>query len=291
MKLNYIKHKIANLINITKIVTIHYYEFNKNFCYDGESHNFWEMVYVDAGNVKIKANSKEFHLKQGEIIFHKPNEFHTLETDNETAANVFVISFVCSSESMRFFKGKTMAVPLKLKKHISAIIKEYSQTFNSMATEDIRLELKENPPIGGQQMIKTHLEQFLIMLIRSENNNHDLRIFPSKESMENHLVSQVIQIIEENTYNKISVDQICSKLNFSHTYLSKIFKTNTDYTILEYIHMNKIREAKKLIREERYNFTQISDLLVFDNPHYFSTVFKKYSNMTPTDYKNSVKKP
>lgn len=291
MKLNYIKHKIANLINITKIVTIHYYEFNKNYCYDGESHNFWEMVYVDSGNVKIKANSKEFHLKQGEIIFHKPNEFHTLETDNETVANVFVISFVCSSESMRFFKGKTMAVPLKLKKHISAIIKEYSQTFNSMATEDIRLELKENPPIGGQQMIKTHLEQFLIMLIRSENNNHDLRIFPSKESMENHLVSQVIQIIEENTYNKISVAQICSKLNFSRTYLSKIFKTNTDYTILEYIHMNKIREAKKLIREERYNFTQISDLLVFDNPHYFSTVFKKYSNMTPTDYKNSVKKP
>ena len=291
MKLNYIKHKIANLISISKIVTIHYYEFDKNFSYDGESHNFWEMVYVDAGNVKIKANNKEFHLKQGEIIFHKPNEFHTLKTDKETAANVFVISFVSSSESMRFFKGKTMTVPSKLKKYISTIIEEYSQTFNSMATEDIKLELKENPPIGGQQMIKTCLEQFLIMLIRSENDNHDLRIFPSKESMENHLVSHVIQIIEENTYNKISVDQICKKLNYSRTYLSKIFKTTSGYTILEYILMNKIREAKKLIREEKYNFTQISDLLAFDNPHYFSTVFKKLSHMTPTSYKNSVKKP
>ena len=117
-----------------------------------------------------------------------------------------------------------------------------------------------------------------------------MRIFPSKESMENHLVSQVIQIIEENTYNKISVDQICSKLNYSRTYLSKIFKTTSSYTILEYILRNKIREAKKLIREERYNFTQISDLLCFDNPHYFSTVFKKISNMTPTNYKNSVKR-
>lgn len=291
MKLNYIKHKFANLISISKIVTIHYYEFDKNFYYDGESHNFWEMVYIDAGNVKIKANNKEFHLKQGEVIFHKPNEFHTLKTDNENAANVFVISFVCSSESMSFFKGKTMTVPSKLKKYIYTIIEEYSLTFKSMATEDIKLELKENPPIGGQQMIKTYLEQFLIMLIRSENDNHNLRIFPSKEIMENHIVSQVIQIIEENTYGKITVDQICTKLNYSRAYLSKIFKTTTGYTILEYILMNKIREAKKLIREERYNFTQISDLLSFDNPHYFSSVFKKIANMTPTAYKNSVKKP
>lgn len=291
MKLNYIKHKIANLISVSKIVTIHYYEFDKNFHFDGESHNFWEMVYIDAGSVKIKANNKEVCLKQGEVIFHKPNEFHALKTDNETAANVFVISFVCSSESMNFFKGKTMIVPSTLKKHISTIIEEYSLTFNSMTTEDVKLELKENPPIGGQQMIKTYLEQFLIMLIRNENDNHNPRVFPSKEIMENHLVSQVIQTITENTYSKISVDQICAELNYSRTFLSKLFKANTGYTILEYITKNKIREAKKLIREERYNFTQISDLLAFDNPHYFSTVFKKYSAMTPTVYKNSVKKP
>ncbi len=291
MGLNYIKHKIANLINITKIVTIHYYEFDKNYVYDGESHNFWEMVYVDAGNVKIKANNKDFYLKQGEVIFHKPNEFHTIETDKDASANVFVISFVSSSEAMSFFKGKTMTVPSKLKKHIGIIIEEYYETFNSMGTSDIKLVLKENPPIGGQQMIKTYLEQFLIMLIRSESDNRDLKIFPSKESMENHLVSQIIQFIEENTYNKISVQDLCDKLNYSRPYISKIFKSVSGYTILEYILKTKIREAKKLIREEKYNFTQISDLLGFDNPHYFSTVFKKVSNMTPTEYKNSAKNP
>ena len=291
MKLNYIKHKIANLINITKIVTIHYYELNKNYCYDGEKHNFWEMVYVDAGNIRISTDDKEFHLKQGEIIFHKPNEFHTLKTDPETTANAFVISFVCSSESMSFFKDKTMTVPSNLKKIISSIIEEYFLTFEPMSSEDIKLEMKENVPIGSQQMIKIYLEQFLILLIRSDNNIRNTRIFPSKESMENHLVSQIIQIVEENTYNKITVEQICTQLNYSRTYISKLFKTVSDYTISEYILKHKIREAKKLIREEKYNFTQISDMLAFDNPHYFSTVFKKISNMTPTDYKNSVKKP
>ncbi len=290
MKSDYIKHKIANLLSINKIVSIHYYELDKNFCFDGESHNFWEMVYVDAGQVIINADNREHHLKQSEIIFHKPNEFHTLKADQKTVANVFVFSFVCSSKSINFFKDKTMTVPDKLKKYIAMIIEEYYQTFNPMYADDKKLELKENPPIGGQQMIRTHLEQLLILLIRSELDNHALRIFPTKESMENHLVSEIMHIIEENTYHKISVEDICEQLNYSRAYLSKIFRATSGYTILKYVLMNKMREAKKLIREGQYNFTQISDLLCFDNPHYFSTVFKKMTNMTPTNYKNSVKK-
>lgn len=291
MKLDYIKHKIANLITINKIVTIHYYELNKNFLYDGESHNFWELVFVDAGQIIVKSNEKEQVLKQGEIIFHKPNEFHSLKADKISAANIVVISFVCSSNAMSFFKGKSMTVPSKLKKHISSIVEEYSETFNPMAIEDKKLEIKESSLIGGQQMIRTYLEQLLIALIRSEQHKQDLRVFPSKESMDNHLITQMMQIIEENTYNRISVEQICDQLNYSRAYLSKIFKKASGYTILEYILKHKIREAKKLIREEKYNFTQISDLLAFDNPHYFSRVFKKIANMTPSEYKNSIRNP
>ena len=64
MKSDYVKHKIANLISINKIVSIHYYELNEQFCYDGESHDFWEMVYVDSGKVNINAGGKEVSLKQ-----------------------------------------------------------------------------------------------------------------------------------------------------------------------------------------------------------------------------------
>ena len=78
------------------------------------------------------------------------------------------------------------------------------------------------------------------------------------------------------------------ELNYSRTYLSKIFKLHSGHTISEYITMLKIQEAKKLIRQERYTFTEISDMLSFDNPHYFSTVFKRKTNMTPSEYKNSV---
>lgn len=290
MKLNYVKHKIVNLIPISKIVTMHYYEFDKTFSFAGESHNFWEMVYVDTGQVDIRANHKDYQLKQGDIIFHKPNEFHTLKSGNNAAANVFVISFVCSSEAMNFFKGKSLNVPTKLRRYVYMLLEEYLQTFQSMSVEDIQLELKENPPIGGQQMIKTLLEQFLILLIRNESESQNLRLFPSKESMENHLVSQMMHFIDDNLYSNLPVEKLCKEFNYSRAYLSKIFKDFSGYTILEYINAQKIREAKKLIRDGNYNFTQISDMLAFDNPHYFSRVFKRITDMTPSDYKKSSRR-
>ena len=289
MKSKYVKHKISNLININKIVTIHYYEFDKDFRYSGERHDFWELVYVDSGVIEVSTDENTTILKQGQVVFHKPNEFHSLKADNKNAANVFVFSFDCSSEAMHFFEEKTIPVPSNLKKYISAIVEEHNETFFPMLLHDKKLNIKDNPPIGSQQMIKTYLEQFLILLMRHEQDKRNLRVFPSKESMENHLVSEILKWIDNNVDTEISITQICEEFNYSRAYLAKIFKQETDYTMLEYIMQQKIKKAKKLIREKNMNFTQISDALSFDNPHYFSRVFKRVTNMSPTDYKNSLK--
>ncbi len=288
MKLNYVKHKLANLISINKIVTIHQYEFGKDFHFEGESHNFWEMVYADKGRVRIKAGTREFFLESGEVCFHKPNEFHSISGDNITSSEVFVISFVCSSSAIDFFKNKHTRVPTALKKHISLIMEESKRTFELMPVTGISLNIKEDALPGGQQLIRIHLEEFLILLMRAESEEKNTRLFPTKESMENHIVAEMISVIEDNIYNRISVSDICERLNYSRAYLSKIFKNTTSYTILEYINNLKIKEAKRLIRENLYNFTQISDKLMFDNPHYFSRVFKRVTGHTPGEYKNSV---
>lgn len=287
MKLNYTKHRLANLISINKIVTVHYYEFSKNFSFEGESHNFWEMVYVDKGQVNIRAGSRQFTLRQGQVAFHKPNEFHTICTDGINAAEVFVIAFVCSSASMEFFKKNVTSLSSQLKKQMYMLTRECLSTFEVMPVTGIELIIKEDAPIGGQQMIRIHLEEFLIMLIR-ESSSKEASFFPTKESMENHLVAQMISTIEENVMSKISVESICTKMNYSRAYLSGIFKSSTGITIGEYITKLKINKAKKLIRKGTYTFSQISDMLCFDNQHYFSRVFKKVTNFTPTQYKNSI---
>ena len=51
------------------------------FSFTGESHDFWELVYADKGDVTVFADDKSFVLEQGNVIFHKPNEWHNVRAN------------------------------------------------------------------------------------------------------------------------------------------------------------------------------------------------------------------
>ena len=73
--MQFTKIKLENCITVDSVYTIHYFEYTNNFYYAGESHDFWEFVYVDKGSVDICMDDKQITLKKGDIAFHQPNEF------------------------------------------------------------------------------------------------------------------------------------------------------------------------------------------------------------------------
>ncbi len=289
MKATFIKTQLTNFVNITQIVTIHYYEFDKNFSFGGESHNFWEMVYVDKGKVLVTNETDEIILSQGDIVFHKPNEFHAIRS-YESEPNFFVITFVCKSPSMAFLEDYHTKLDEKLKPFISSIIKESDLTFIIPKNDPSLKKLikKDDAIIGGEQFIKTYLEQLLILLIRNVQKVNEFNIFTTKQSMENHLIDSVKSYIEEHVESKIKISDICAKLGYSKSYLCKIFGEQTGQSIANYGTLTKIKHAKQLIRENRLNFSQISDKLNFETSQYFSRVFKRITGMTPTEFKQTL---
>ncbi len=289
MKATYIKTQIKNVINISKIVTVHYYEFDRNFLYKGEKHDFWEMVYVDKGKVIVSREKEDILLGQGEIVFHRPNEFHAIRS-HESSPNFFVLSFVCSSPMMKYLEKYHGALEDNLKPFISAILKEAEATFILPKNDTELKELKKvsSPVIGGEQMIKTYLEQLLISLVRNTLKVGKMQVFSSRQSMENHLIVSIKKYIEISLDKPFKISHLCASLGYSKSYLSKIFQSQTKNSIYNYMLEEKIKKAKALIREGVMNFSQISDLLSFDNPQYFSRVFKRVTGMTPTEFKNTL---
>jgi YesN/AraC family two-component response regulator len=59
--------------------------------------------------------------------------------------------------------------------------------------------------------------------------------------------------------------------------------------IMEHFSHLKVDAAKQMIRENEYNFTEISEKLGFNTPQYFTTVFRRISGMSPSEYEKSVK--
>ncbi len=289
MKPTYVKTGLPSIVNISKIVTIHYYEFDKNFIFKGESHDFWEMVYIDKGRVLVRCDDNEITLGQGEIVFHRPNEFHSIRA-LDSAPDFFVVSFVCNSPSMQYFEKYHTTLDKTLKSFISSVIKESEQAYIIPKNDPHLKKLVKKPDIaiGSEQLIKTYLEQLLIFLIRSITKKGETNVFPTKESMENHLVTAIRELIHDNIEENLYVTDVCTLLGYSKSYLSRLFSEQTGETIANYSVHTKIDRAKQLIREDRLNFAQISDKLSFDNPQYFSRVFKRITGMSPTEFKRSL---
>lgn len=289
MKVTYIKTNLPSIINVSKIVTIHYDEYDKNFVFEGEKHDFWELVYVDKGQVEICRDNTSLTLSQGEMIFHRPNEFHSIRAYN-SSPNFFVISFVCSSPAMLYFEGFHTVLDKELKPFLSSIMHEAEKTFEIPKNDPFlnKLKKKENAAIGGEQLIKLYLEELMILLVRSIIEKKQGTVFPSKESMESHLVTDIKNYIEEKTTEVFRIDTLCRHIGYGKSYVSRMFHEQTGETLGSFATKMKIKKAKQLIRESNYNFTQISDALAFDNPQYFSRVFKRVTGMTPTEFKASM---
>ncbi|MCU4733594.1 AraC family transcriptional regulator [Bacillus cereus] len=92
--------------------------------------------------------------------------------------------------------------------------------------------------------------------------------------------------ISKNIYQEISLKQLACITNKNSMYLSTLFKKEVGMTLSEYIHRDKVEEAKKLLTLTNYSLLEISTLLNFNNQSYFNKVFKKYTGNTPNQYRN-----
>ena len=283
-------HKISNLLNIQKIVTIHYQSLEKNYSFPEEKHDFWEINYADKENVSIGIEGEKILLKQGEILFIKPNQRHFVESGDKEP-NLFIISFVCRSESMNFFIDKKYTVPEHYRYLLQNIMSEANETFQLPDFDPnlTELKLKDSPNLGGEQVLKNQLELLFIYLLRLANNqNAQQEFFVSKITSSSDLQDEIVCYLSSKIYDTLSLDELCEKLHYGKTHLCSFFKQKTGASIYQTYLKLKIDEAKKLIRRKN-SFSEIAELLCFDSVSHFNFVFRKHTGMTPSEYKNSIK--
>src|SRR5262245_32166435 len=101
---DYQRTLLAPTIVIDRLITMFYFEFGRDYVFSGESHNFWELLYVDRGEIEVMADEERHLLTQGMMIFHKPNEYHRFYAVGGKAPNVIVMTFECESEAIGQFR-------------------------------------------------------------------------------------------------------------------------------------------------------------------------------------------
>ena len=284
----YIGTRLKDDIAISEIVTIHYFEFSKDYKFGGETHDFWELVYVDSGELTATTKKAEQHLKKGELIFHSPGEWHSLRADGIKAASAIIVSFRCQSEAMKKTSERIFQLGSEERSLLSEIIKEAGNAFDSPLSDLVtpKLHRKNEQLFGAEQLIKINLCKMIITLLREDR--HPLNT-SAKRNLDEGLFGEITEFLANNIDKKLSLDDVAHYAKISKTSLKKLFFEKAGCGVCEYFIRLKIDKAKTYIRESNYNFTQIAEMLGYSNVHYFSAQFKIRVNMSPTEYAGSIK--
>lgn len=295
--MTYVPTNLKRDIVIDSIVTIHYFEYMKDFIFHGESHDFWEFLYVDKGSVQVQSGLNHHLLNAGDVIFHMPNEFHNIRSVGSSSPNLIAVSFLTSSKSMKALERKHYTLTMEERMLISYLINAAKECFfTPMHLPSIeQVQLKENACFGSQQMVLMYLELFLLNVIRYHSCSHPNLPMHCSDLSSNDFsgkkkqLEPILQYMQYHVCECLTLPVICEKFSLSRSSLQSLFHNEKGCGVIEYFNRLKIQRAKDIIREGDMNFTEISYYLSYSSLPYFSRCFKKETGMSPAEYASSVK--
>ena len=286
---------LEDSVTINRIISVHYFQYMSDFSFPGESHDFWELVCVDRGEIDALAGDRRLTLKKGNILFHKPNEFHNVLTNGKVSPSLVVIGIECHSPAIKSFEDQLMSVQDTEKELMAQIIVEARNTFSGRLDDPYQEELifnSEPLTFGSAQLISHYLEQLMIHLYR-RYFSYSLPVrssrFLAEASSGNDTYNRIVRYMEEHLGERMTIDRICRDNLVGRSQLQKLFRDTKGCGVIEFFSMMKIDTAKQMIRDNQLNFTQIADRLGYNSIHYFSRQFKQITTMTPSEYATSIR--
>lgn len=279
-------------IQLNGFHSVYYFEHGKHFTHTPEQHGFWEMVYVDRGNIVALADNIGYPMQEGQAIFHEPGEVHAHVSDNREANNMLVIAFSAEGAQLSFFRKKIFTLDATAKKLLSLFISEAKNALGVLPNRyDDKSDLDfSKEKFAATQMMQCYFCEFLIHLIRGGSAQSDT-LTPSAEAhtiAQTSLAELIEKYLKENLYVPLALQDVCDHFLLGKSQLCAIYKQHTGKSLMAHYADLKMQEAKKLLREERLGVGEIAESLGFSGIHIFSRAFKKATGFSPTAYKKSV---
>jgi len=281
------------VFRITDLINVSYHDLPENFTYPEETHNFWELSYVDRGCIVERQNGESYLIKAGEMLLCKPNARHSCQAWQNSRASVVDIEFYLEGALPESFASRILILSEEEKLCMKTIVREASQTyaeFDNAPPAAASLKKLSSAPYGSEQILCNRLEELLIYACRNDRNVHKSSRLLSSQFPDSggKLSDWVCSYIQIHYARKLTLKQLADVHSVSVTQLKRVFRQQTGQTVMAFLNAVRIREAKRLLREGDRSVGQVAEQTGFADVHYFCAVFKKQTGMTATEYMKSV---
>jgi AraC-like DNA-binding protein len=243
------------------------------------SHDFYEICYVVSGKGTISVEGVTYKVSAGDIFFHKPGERHKGKTFSRDPYELLVIGLDMVDEELQFMlfeKASKLSqkFDIKQKRNVRDIF------------ENLLKEVRQRN-IGHIILVRAFLMEIFVVIVRemlgqSRETDYIPRIINTHNK---DLSRKAVEYLTANYKERLTVGKIAKRFYLSSYHFSRLFKKETSFSLIEYLVRIRIQESAKLLLTTNRAVKEIAYEVGFQDPYYFSKVFKKVYKSTPTQYR------
>lgn len=280
--------KACEELRVERIHSLYYFQFAPGDPLEGERHDFWELVYADAGDIQAISGDRRLVLRQGEMILHAPDQYHCLRLIPGCAANVFIISFSADCAALQTIASQPLVVFREQRPCLAHMLGEAARLYGSLLDchRDLDTDRRLSAGFGSLQIIVNYLEILLIgELRRHRANRADGRLKPAEEgeSPEN-TVRRLKGFMQAHLADNLSFADFCLHAGVSGTALKAAFRSENENGVMRCYQTMRIAQARKFLRSGSYNVTETAAKLGYASCQAFSAQFRRITGIAPSAY-------
>lgn len=250
------------------------------------AHDFVELSIILDGEATYHVHHHRYHATKGCVMLYHPGTPHQHIQEEHTYSHQLHIGLnnvTFEGLKRNYLPFETTFIELK---HEQAIFLDLCQA--------ILIEKNERA-LGYELMIKSLIMKLLVMLLRQGNviENTEMMTSLTDRSYQDkeRIVNNIIYYLETHHAQDITLDSLAETMYISPNYLSKVFKEVTKDSPINYLIQIRLNRAALLLQNNQLTIKEVAKRVGYDDPFYFSKLFKKYYGVSPSHYQTETFSP
>ena len=276
----WLSYSIKEQSRITDMYTLFEVRYDNGYAFPGETHNFWECLYVIDGEVCASGNERVYNLSQGSIIFHKPLELHKFIVNGSDGADLLIFSFTAEGPLTAFLEEKVFQLSGSQREILSAMlsfIRPRADNNSVSPTAQPYLEPFLTSPTYSQT-VAIYLQ--LLMLSLAETGS----VSSVSDAPDAVTFRRAISYLNSNIHRQPSVPELARFCNVSESGIKRIFDKYAGIGIHKYLLKLKVKTAAELLQKGE-SVSSVAEKLGFNSQSYFSRAFRRETGLMPSSLK------
>lgn len=251
-------------------------------------HDTFELYFLLEGERYYFIDRETYHVKKGMVVLINRQQIHKTSMAGKSYHDRILLQI--SGEGISPFLEQAGLLSLEQmfgeNYGVTELTEEAWEQVKGLLFS-IRKEL-ESKQGRYEVMVKLKLAEILLLIYRCRRNrvlNREGRELSTVQTAKHQKVHEVADYLLHHYDTDESLEELAGRFFISKSYLSRIFREVTGFSVNEYRNVTRVKKAQELLAGSGYSVTEISELLGFESVTYFERVFKKLTDRTPLKYR------